>query len=527
MPHQPLTGSVRVHLTASEAYPALETMFLNATSEVWASFLVFDLDTALRSDAGRAVGRTWFDLLVHVLRRGVKLHFVLADVDPVVRADMHRAATRSLRRFVAAREVAGPAAELNVVAARHPAQSGAVLRLAIWPYIQMKLKGTARRLNHLALPQRVAALRDMPGMTPYLRTHADGRVAVRRFCLPRLYPALHHQKLAVFDRSLLYIGGLDLDERRYDTPKHNQPAAQTWHDLQLIVDGPVVTEAQAHLETFRAVANGDAPVATHRRLLTTLSQKRPFNLFRFGPATCAAQISTGHSVLVNRSTRLIYLETQYFRNRALALDLARRAQKEPGLTMILVLPAAPDDVAFEGNRGPDARFGAFQQARALRIIRRAFGPRLFIASPAQQRRAGPAQGAPKEGGDVAANSDRLNGAPMVYVHAKVSVFDDNAAIVSSANLNGRSLFWDTEAGVYLYRHVQVEDLRRRVMAHWLPENANAAAFALDTAAATWARISRDNARTAPEQRKGFLLPHDFAAAELFGRPLPMVPDELV
>ncbi len=42
--------------------------------------------------------------------------------------------------------------------------------------------------------------------------------------------------------------------------------------------------------------------------------------------------------------------------------------------------------------------------------------------------------------------DRLGGAPMIYVHAKVSIFDRSAAIVSSANLNGRSLRWDTEAG---------------------------------------------------------------------------------
>lgn len=525
MPMPRSTGSVRVHLTASEAYPALEEAFLDATTEIWASFMVFDLDTSLRSDAGRAVGQTWFDLLVHVLRRGVVVHFVLADVDPIARPDMHRAATRSLRRFVAAAEVAGPDAQLRVTAARHPAQTGVAIRLALWPYIQHRLRKTARWLNRMAPDLRAEALRDMPGLHPYLRSLADGRMAPRRFCLPRLHPALHHQKLAVIDRRLLYIGGLDLDERRYDTPEHQRPADQTWHDLQLIIDGPVVAEAQAHLETFQATVAGNSPATVYRRLLTTVSQKRAFNQFRFGPARGAAQIGTGHSVLINKSERLIYLETQYFRSRSLARDLARRARAQPGLSMILILPAAPDDVAFEGNRGMDARFGEFLQARALRIIRRAFGKRLFIGSPAQPRKVAPS--GPVHDDDEAADRDRLNDAPLVYVHAKVSVFDDDAAIVSSANLNGRSFHWDTEAGVYLYRRTQVEDVRRRVMAHWLPEDAGPEAFALETAAATWARIARANARLPPAKRKGFLLPHNVAAAEAFGRPVPLVPDEIV
>ena len=49
----------------------------------------------------------------------------------------------------------------------------------------------------------------------------------------------------------------------------------------------------------------------------------------------------------------------------------------------------------------------------------------------------------------------------------VSIFDGAAAIVSSANLNGRSLRWDTEAGVLLTDPDTVASLRQRLMAHWL------------------------------------------------------------
>jgi phosphatidylserine/phosphatidylglycerophosphate/cardiolipin synthase-like enzyme len=515
-------GPVGIHLTAAEAYPALEEAFLAAETEIWASFLVFDLKTRLRSDAAGAVGRTWFDLLVHVLRRGVAINFVISDADPIARPEMHRDATRSLRMFCAAAEIAGPGARLNIDVTRHPGETGLALRALIWPYIQRKLWKSAGKLNRLTPEHRTAALRDMPGLVANMRIRPDGKVVPCLWYLPRLFPATHHQKLAVFDRRLLYIGGLDLDERRYDTPEHRQKGSQTWHDLQLTLEGPAVAEAQQHLEQFRDIVGGTKVARTFRRLLVTVSRHRAFNLFHFGPEPVVSAIVTGHAVLAQRAQRLIYLESQYFRDSGFARHLARMARQNPQLTLILILPAAPDEVAFDKRQGLDSRFGEALQARALRTIRKAFGNRLFVGSPAQQRRAD----AQTDTGTDADGRDSLHGAPLVYVHAKVSLFDDQSAIVSSANLNGRSFYWDTEAGVYLNKSSDVADLRRRVMAHWLPEDAGPEAFATETAAKTWGIIARRNARARPEDRKGFLLPHDFAAAEAFGRSVPLIPEEM-
>lgn len=498
----PNAGGVTVHLTAAEAYPALENAFLTSETEIWASFLVFDLRTRLRSDAARKVGKTWFDLLVHVLKRGVSVHFVLSDVDPIGRPQMHHDATRSLRLFWAAAEGAGPGARLHVTAARHPASTGIGVRLALWPYIQKKLRHQARALNNMPPTHRTALLRNMPGTSAYLRKLPDGTYTPRLWSLPRLFPAVHHQKMAVIDRRLLYIGGLDLDESRFDTPDHNRPGDQTWHDLQLSVTGPAVAEAQEHLEQFLAVTKGEATPPPYQHLLTTLSHKRKADALCFGPKRKIFEIRTAHTALAQKAKRLLYLETQYFRDRSFARELARCAKAEPGLSMILILPAAPDDIAFEGNRSIDARFGEFTQARSLKIIRRAFGPRLFVGSPAQSRRAP----APDERANPEEQRDQLHGAPLIYVHAKVSIFDDTAAIISSANLNGRSFFWDTESGVQLSNPQDIAHLRQRVMAHWLPDDANADAFELDTAVAAWTKIAQRNAHLPPKARKGFLLP---------------------
>ena len=99
--------------------------------------------------------------------------------------------------------------------------------------------------------------------------------------------------------------------------------------------------------------------------------------------------------------------------------------------------------------------------------------------------------------------------------------------MSSANLNGRSLRWDTEAGLVLTDHATVGDLRRRLMEHWLPKGAGPDFFDPDRALQAWWAMATRNAKAAPEARRGFILPYNLREAEAFGRAFPLVPDEMV
>ncbi|MDX5351230.1 MAG: phospholipase D-like domain-containing protein [Paracoccaceae bacterium] len=518
----PQSGQIAVLVTAAEAYPALERAFLTAETEILAGFRVFDLKTRLRSDEGLAIGRTWFDLVIHTLRRGVKLTIVLSDFDPVARPRLHRATWRTVRMFWAAADLAGPGARLKVVPAMHSAVAGIGPRLLFWPLVLSRLARVSRWLRRLVVPERRAALREMPGLRRFLAGMVETSLRPRLLALPPLYPATHHQKLAVFDRRRLYIGGLDLDERFYDTPEHEVPGHETWHDVQLLVEGPVAADAQVHLEGFLDAVAGradpllPAPARDGLRFVRTLSRRRLRWAGRqIAPEALVAEIEAAHHAAIDGVQRLIYVETQYFRDRHMARHLAEAARRNPALQMILILPAAPDDVAFEGSTGLDARLGEFLQARALRILRRGFGRRLFIGGAAQPRRTrlrGRAQ---------------LRGAPLVYIHAKVSIFDDRRAIVSSANLNGRSLRWDTEAGLVIERPADVAVLRRRLMQHWLPAGAGEAFFDPDRALMAWWALAARNAKLAPRRRRGFILPYDLKSAEDFGRAFPLVPDDLV
>jgi phospholipase D1/2 len=228
------------------------------------------------------------------------------------------------------------------------------------------------------------------------------------------------------------------------------------------VHGQAAAEAETHLdEMLEVVAECKSP-ATLPTLLRTISCRRRWPSFTMSPRTLLAEIEAEHLRRIDAARQLIYLETQFFRSLPMARALSEAARRDPALTLLLVVPGAPKSVAFEDSSDGGARYGEYLQARCVKAVCDAFGARCFVMAPAQPRRSN------------ANGRETLQSAPLVYLHSKVSIFDDSAAIVSSANLNGRSLRWDTELGVALERTEEVAELRRRCFAHWLPEDAGPA-----------------------------------------------------
>ncbi|KQB96066.1 hypothetical protein AL073_12475 [Loktanella sp. 1ANDIMAR09] len=497
-----------VLVTAQEAYPRLESAFLAAEKEVVAGFRIFDPWTKLRSDAARAIGDTWFDLIVHTLDRGVEINIVLTDFDPVVRMQEHRYAWRCLRAFLAAAEVSSHPENLNARVAMHPARVGLLPRTLLWPRSFKEVGAQLRKVE-----ADVGA--DLTG-TPYLPALALQRgdtLQPRKFPPPPLVPVTHHQKLAVFDAETLYIGGLDVNDRRYDTPRHNRKGDDTWHDVQVVVTGEVAAEARQHLLDMEDVFSGGTARHTNA-LLRTMSAKRKMALPFMSPVPVVSELEDAHLDAIRKAEQLIYFETQFFRDEAIAQALAMRAKQQRGLSLVMMLPAAPEDIAFSDDWGPDAAYGEHMQVKCVDLINDGFGDRVFIGSPAQ-----PCSSSSK-------GRDAHFGAPLVYLHAKVSIFDDTMGIVSSANLNGRSMRWDTEAGVATQTKAEVAQLKRRCFEHWLGADADEAFYQPVTARDAWAARAAQNAQLAPEDRKGFVLPYRVEAAREDAQILPGVPSEM-
>ncbi|WP_170460765.1 phospholipase D family protein [Ruegeria arenilitoris] len=495
----PQQNDFEVLITAEQAWPALEKAVLEARHQIKASFRIFDFMTRLRSDEARRIGDTWFDLIEHVIRKGVSFHLVISDFDPIFATELHELSWRTKRQAVALGEILGPdlAARLSVRVSMHPAQAGALPWATLLPAV---LRKKAQRMQEVSRERRERQA---------VRLGSD--------MLPRLHTVSHHQKVAVIDNEVCYLGGLDLNERRFDTPDHDRLAKNTWSDVQLLVRGPEAAEAARHIDRFeQEIATGQPnPQATHLR--RTLSSPRRFAFWRLSPKTIAHEIEDEHIAAFQAARQLLHIETQYFRSTRLAEALAEAGHSKQDLKLVLVLPALPEEVAFGGHDGLDAQYGLDLQAKCLQIIQQGFQNRVSVSTPIQ----------PISASGADASAEVLSGSPIIHVHNKVLVVDDSHALVGSANLNGRSLRWDTEVALRITDRQRVTVLRQALADHWWFSDDLRKQIEPDAMFAWWGREVQANGVRRPEARSGFLVPHDADVARDMRQPLPGVTENIV
>ncbi|SFD89312.1 PLD-like domain-containing protein [Roseivivax sediminis] len=472
-----------------------------AEREVLLSYRVFEPSTALRSPRLRAEGlETWLDLLDRVTARGVSLRLVITDFDPLFASDLHRLSWTAASRF--ADRVSG---DVQILVAPHGQTVGWIWRRALVFKIVEKLK----------------SLKQSPKdrLTPIQRKLLDAR--------PYLRPVSLHQKVAVIDGARTIVGGMDVDERRWDDNLHDRPAEETWHDVSLSGEGEIAAAARAHfVDTWNAALRDEAAsLADHARpmeapsrpqgrpelrLVRTMSKPRTGPL-RFGPKPYLVEHEEETLKAIGTAERLIYLESQFLRHRPISDALCAAARRVPDLQLILLLPPEPERILFGGADSWDARHAHALQTLALNDLQRTYGDRVALLSPGQTRPA-------SEG-----FSRALGGAGPIYVHAKVTLVDETFGMVGSANLNGRSMRWDTEASILFRDRALAEDLRLRLARKWLGAQLGDNDPAL---AATWNAAARKNADLEPEARMGFVMPYPLGRARRFSRHLPILPDEM-
>lgn len=503
-------------ITAAEAYPELERRAAAAKSSISLSFRVFDTRTKLRTAEAIALapGDDWAALLAALASRGVKVRLQISDFDPIGGAELHRETWASLRHLAAkVANIERARGRIEAMAARHEAELGRFWRMVFTRRARRELKDVVERS---ADPKA-----DYPG----LRDVLSGAT-------PRFFPATHHQKLAVVDGDFALIGGLDFDERRWDDPEHDRPAEQTWRDVSLAVRGRYArlveheasliwnecmsawsrrTEDRASLAGLADPTHWRAPAdAPPSSLAVVTTKSKPkTGLFAFAPQTTSRDTEQTVLTLISDAKRFIYVETQFFRCGVIAKALADAARLNSELELVLVLPFAPERYAFHKRRDTAMRHGEALQLDAVRRVVEAFGDRAVILSPAKPSRP--------------ADEDTFLafGAGVVYVHSKVLIADEATALVGSANLNGRSLRWDTEASFLWRDAAEVRRFQARLAESWFGPKGQGLRCAAD-----WRDAANMNADVTPTERTGFLLPHDTRRSEGFAKRAFWLPDDL-
>lgn len=156
--------------------------------------------------------------------------------------------------------------------------------------------------------------------------------------------------------------------------------------------------------------------------------------------------------------------------------------------------------------------------RALNALARAFPTRFCAFALTNDR-------------DRAERHDRdaLHGKGMVYVHSKVLIADDRQAIVSSANLNGRSLRWDYEAGLIVDEAAFAAGLRRALWNAHLGEVAAGPDPLADPgdALALWRDLAAKRKQAGIWTAKAGIVPFPLERAKRFAKRSFLLPEELV
>lgn len=278
-----------------------------------------------------------------------------------------------------------------------------------------------------------------------------------------------HQKCAVVDGRIAFIGGVDLtlqangDYDRWDTHAHppdslergsaREVSMHPWHDAHVRIQGPAVADVQMNivqrwegcaergkapnwpLELTNAVSSpqsGGVPAQVARTI--------PPDTYDFAPEGIKS-IYHAYARAVNAAQRYIYLESQYFWPevyRGLDSLLWGKASEEMavfiealgaalnrGVSLALVLPDHPN----AGRKYSDA---GIERVRDI-------APDATAAGRFQVYTLGTSQQDPNAPGGILYRP--------VYVHAKVGIVDDLWMTVGSANLNNRGFVNDAELNV--------------------------------------------------------------------------------
>ncbi|HET9651899.1 MAG TPA: VTT domain-containing protein, partial [Usitatibacter sp.] len=249
----------------------------------------------------------------------------------------------------------------------------------------------------------------------------------------------HHQKIVAIDDRLAFVGGLDLTNRRWDTPMHAPEDPRRvftgepyppFHDMMMALDGEAaaalakIARERWHTATGETVATvqgegdrwpRDFPVH-FRDVQVAISCTSPPTAGK--PAV--TDIERLYLDMIAAARRYIYIENQYFTSQKIADALAARLAEPDGPEIVLVTRLLSHGWLEENTM----TLLRTKLVRELRAVDR--HGHFHVYYP---------------------HVEGLEEGTCVDLHSKVMVVDDEWLRVGSSNLSRRSMAMDTECDV--------------------------------------------------------------------------------
>lgn len=250
--------------------------------------------------------------------------------------------------------------------------------------------------------------------------------------------ACHHQKLVSVDDSIAFCGGIDVTAGRWDTREHasddprrlsdDGKPMQPWHDVTTVMTGDAAAAISQLCRKRWARAN-DAEMEEDFRpdgqlwpdglrpdfhdIEVAIARTEPPKSDR--PIIAEVERLFLNSIAAARD--YVYLKSQYFAADSITRLVKQRLQDPDGPEFLIINPEGAQS-ELEDKAMHVARGRMMQELRAADRF-----DRFRILYPVN---------------DV--------GEP-IYVHAKVAIIDDRLLRVGSANIDRRSMGFDTECDV--------------------------------------------------------------------------------
>jgi phosphatidylserine/phosphatidylglycerophosphate/cardiolipin synthase-like enzyme len=249
----------------------------------------------------------------------------------------------------------------------------------------------------------------------------------------------HHQKIAVLDDKLAVCGGIDMTQDRWDTrahkeqdPRRRRPHGRTygpWHDATMMLEGEAARQLGKLSRDRWRRAGGEQIEEISVPDNTLWPEKLPvqFENVEIGIARTRAQYEDCAEVReieelllaqIAGAKKFIYSENQYLTSPKIAEALGKRLKEADPPEIVLVQPLVADGWLEQQ---------AMDLARALLVrglMELDHKGRFGLFNP-------------------------FTGETPIYVHAKLTIFDDQVLRIGSANFNNRSMGLDSECDVFI------------------------------------------------------------------------------
>jgi cardiolipin synthase A/B len=238
----------------------------------------------------------------------------------------------------------------------------------------------------------------------------------------------NHRKIIVVDGRIALTGGMNLA-----WPYMGPPALKNqWQDASVVVEGPAVSDLEDLFASDWKFTTGADPVASPEQFHPNFSQggmeSTVVQVVASGPDVAGDPLYESLLALIFSAEDRIWIVTPYFvpdEMLARALILATRR----GVDVRLIVPARSNHLTADLAR-----------ASYLRDLFNA-GARVLLYAP-------------------------------VMLHAKAIIFDDQLAVIGSANMDMRSLFLNYEVALFVASPTQVAEVAawaRGLMIDTVPE----------------------------------------------------------